>query len=177
KQNVPAYSAVKIRGERLYKLARMGVDIVIPQRTVMIHDISLLAIDKNYIDLRVSCSKGTYIRALCDDIGKALGVGAHVVTLERTRIGKFRAADAAKIEEVGTKKEAYFSIDEALSHLEEVVLDDTSCNKVKNGLLIVRERNSLKDQYVRLKTPENVMFGIGKMEGYTLKTEKLILTD
>jgi len=83
------YSAVKVGGKTLYKLARKGIEIDRPDRTVHIHDINITSVDLPYVDLTVSCSKGTYIRSLCDDIGIKLGTGAHMTRLERTAVGFF----------------------------------------------------------------------------------------
>ncbi|MBM4141723.1 MAG: tRNA pseudouridine(55) synthase TruB, partial [Nitrospira sp.] len=87
KQIPPMYSAVKIGGQQLYKLARKGMNVERPERMITIYGIDLINFEQPYLDLNISCSKGTYIRTLCDDIGNDLGVGAHMVSLERTRVG------------------------------------------------------------------------------------------
>jgi tRNA pseudouridine55 synthase len=97
----PMWSAVKVDGTRLYKLARKGKTVQRMPREVCIRSITLLQIDVPDVLLKVECSKGTYIRTLVDDIGRRLGCGAHVAALERTRIGEFRLEDALSIEEVG----------------------------------------------------------------------------
>lgn len=85
----PMYSALKHKGERLYKLAREGVEVEREPRRVTIHEIRLLNCELPELELEVHCSKGTYIRTLAEDIGAALGCGAHVVGLRRTRVGPF----------------------------------------------------------------------------------------
>jgi len=99
-QKPPMYSAIKIGGEVLYKLARKGIEIERPERSVEIHDIRILKVDFPYFELAVSCSKGTYIRTLCEDIGLKLGTGAHLVSLERTGIGFFDIHDAATFDDL-----------------------------------------------------------------------------
>ena len=100
-QTVPMYSAVWVNGQRLYNLARAGKCVERPTRTVMIHELELLGTDcSNSADavrirIRVVCSKGTYIRTLCEDIGKALGTGAAMESLVRTRVGDFRLDEKA----------------------------------------------------------------------------------
>ncbi|MDH5769559.1 MAG: tRNA pseudouridine(55) synthase TruB, partial [Nitrospirota bacterium] len=94
KQIPPMYSAIKIGGQQLYKLARKGMDIERPGRMITVYGIDLMDFEQPYIDLKISCSKGTYIRTLCDDIGRELGVGAHMVSLERTRVGSFKIEDS-----------------------------------------------------------------------------------
>ena len=226
KQIPPMYSAIKIGGQPLYKLARLGMNIKRPERTIDIYKIDLLSFNLPYLDLKISCSKGTYIRTLCDDIGNALGVGAHMVSLERTRIGMFRIEDSASIEELTNKKDACYSIDSAISHLHEIILDEGSYYKAQNGMPIILSSEALAkvsnehppqplpsregitppqpplnlrggeggvmfpsplagegkgeggfpgmNQYVRLKSPENILFGIGKVEHNYIKIERLL---
>ena len=94
-QKVPAFSAVKINGERAYKLARAGKDFETPTREVTIYNIEIL--EYNYPTLKIRCevSSGTYIRALAEDIGKALQTGAYLTTLRRTKVGKYDIKDAS----------------------------------------------------------------------------------
>lgn len=83
----PAFSAVKVNGQRAYKSARRGQPVEIKPKTLVIDEIELLDFSQSQIVIRVVCSKGTYIRALARDIGQALGSGAHLVALRRTRVG------------------------------------------------------------------------------------------
>ncbi|AKH20327.1 tRNA pseudouridine(55) synthase TruB [Sedimenticola thiotaurini] len=85
----PMYSALKHQGERLYKLARDGVEVERKPRRVTIHEIRLLTCDLPEFELEVHCSKGTYIRTLAEDIGELLGCGGHVIGLRRTQVGPF----------------------------------------------------------------------------------------
>ena len=190
KQIPPMYSAVKIAGRPLYKLARKGIDIERPERAVQILRIDLLSIHMPYLDLRVHCSKGTYIRTLCDDIGKGLRVGAHMVSLQRTKVGNFRIDDSVSFEELRNQKDSYYSMDSVLSHLCEITLDEDSYRKAKNGMPIrtygnvapnlMREGagrgNACGSQYVRLKSPRNTLFGIGRLEEGEIRVERLLNT-
>jgi tRNA pseudouridine55 synthase len=99
-QEIPAYSAVRIGGRHSYALARAGVTIPRRTRPVTIHELKVLEVRLPEVDFSVSCSKGTYIRALCADIGAALGVGGHLGTLRRTRIGSFSIEQAVPLEKV-----------------------------------------------------------------------------
>ncbi len=85
----PMYSALKHKGERLYNLARQGVEVERAARTVTIHELQLLDFSPPQVELRVHCSKGTYVRTLVEDIGEVLGCGAHVCGLRRTGLGPF----------------------------------------------------------------------------------------
>jgi tRNA pseudouridine55 synthase len=94
----PMYSAVKYRGQRLYRLARQGHVVQREARQVVIHRLELLELRGPLVTLAVTCSKGTYIRTLCEDIGLALGYGAHVVHLQRCRIGQFGLRQARSLD-------------------------------------------------------------------------------
>ena len=96
----PMYSAIKVNGKKLYELARNGVEIERKPRHVEIPDITILECALPEIRFRVSCSKGTYIRALCADIGDKLGCGAAMKSLIRTRVGNFHIEDAWKLSDV-----------------------------------------------------------------------------
>ena len=178
KQTPPAFSAIKIKGQTSYKLARKGIPVEIPERTVTIHSIDFIGFDHPYIDLRVSCSKGTYIRSLCHDIGISLGAGAHMVSLVRTKVGKFSIEDSASIEDLKTAETSsrfFYSIDSAISHLPEIILDADGYQKAKNGVpLNIPCEAADGFPYIRLKSPENILFGIGKVEEMKLKIERLL---
>jgi len=114
----PAYSAVKVDGKRAYDYARNGQEIELKSKLLVIDDIEVLDFTMPVLKIRVVCSKGTYIRALARDIGLALGSGAHLIALERTRIGEVRLEDC-------------WQIDDLVMHVEEDIL--------KNQLLSVFE--------------------------------------
>ena len=95
----PIFSALKKEGKRLYEFARAGETVEIPSRTITISQFELTRIALPEIDFRVVCSKGTYIRSLAHDFGKALNSGAHLSALRRTRIGNFKVEDGQTIEE------------------------------------------------------------------------------
>jgi tRNA pseudouridine55 synthase len=166
-QKPPMYSAIKINGQPLYTLARKGIEVERAERPVQIYDIKLLQIDLPYVDIAISCSKGTYIRTLCDDIGLMLGTGAHISALERTGIGTF-TIDASvtfdRLEQViADHSPCVSSIDQALADFSEVMLGETDCSKARNGIPLNRELvNEIPDNaYIRLKDPFGSLFGIG----------------
>ncbi len=99
-QHTPVYSAVKVGGERLYKKARRGEDVVTPVRMVTIDEFTLTGRRGSDVAFKVRCSKGTYIRSLAHEFGQAVGVGAHLVDLRRTAIGKFSIYNAWQIPEI-----------------------------------------------------------------------------
>ena len=93
----PMYSAIKINGQRAYKLAREGKDFEIPSREVEIYSIEILNYSYPELTIRIHCSSGTYIRTLAEDIGKTLGTGAYLTTLRRIKIGSYDIKDAEKL--------------------------------------------------------------------------------
>lgn len=95
----PAFSACKIDGQRAYKKARRGEDVELKPKTLIIDEIELLSFAPESIEVRVVCSKGTYIRALARDIGEALGSGGHLTALRRTRVGNVRVEDCLSVDE------------------------------------------------------------------------------
>lgn len=98
-QTPPAYSAIKVDGKRAYDYARKGEDVEIKPKLLVIDEIELLSFADRVMKIRVLCSKGTYIRALARDIGKALQSGAHLISLRRTRVGNVRVEDCINMEQ------------------------------------------------------------------------------
>ncbi|MBR2659163.1 tRNA pseudouridine(55) synthase TruB [Candidatus Saccharibacteria bacterium] len=99
-QRVPAYSAVKINGRRAYDLARKGIEVEMPVRKVRIYELELVSYEWPELKIRCKVSSGTYIRALGEDIGAALGVGGYLTELRRTEIGEFSVKDAVTLDEI-----------------------------------------------------------------------------
>ena len=181
-QKPPMYSAVKVQGRKLYELARKGVEIERRERCVNIYELRVSGFDLPYFDLEVSCSKGTYIRTLCDDIGSVLGTGAVLYSLERSAIGPFEIKNSASPEDLGRgdffeyKKKSFCSIDEALSDFREVVLDEADYRGAMRGVQI--ETNKIKDlpvgSVVKLKGPLGDLFGIGLVDSDLIRIERIL---
>ncbi len=139
KQVPPMYSAVKIGGVPLYKSARAGKAIARDARMVVIHTLEVEAIQERDVTLRIVCSKGTYVRTLCADIGGALGVGGHMLALERRRVGPLTIDQALTVDEVVTRHalgrlgDDLLSLDRALAQLEIVVVDEQTADRVRHG--------------------------------------------
>ena len=101
----PMYSALKVGGKKLYELAREGKTVERKARNVMIHSIKILRVELPRVEMEVSCSKGTYIRTLCHDIGEKLGVGGCMESLLRVQVGRFVLADSLRLSEIQKAKE------------------------------------------------------------------------
>ena len=111
-QQVPSmYSALKHKGRPLYEYAREGIEIERPSRPITIYELTLLDVREDELDIAVSCTKGTYIRSLVEDIGEALGCGAHVSALRRTMASGFTLADAQEVPEMEAMRERDESLD------------------------------------------------------------------
>lgn len=131
KQVPPMYSALKVEGKRLYDLARQGIEIERKEREVEIFDIELLNFTNDTIEFRVSCSKGTYIRTLGEQISEKLNTFGHLISLVRTKVGNFELSNAYKLSELDNYK--LLPIKEALSNYPKIKLNDENIIKVKNG--------------------------------------------
>jgi len=194
KQVPPMYSAVKVGGVPLYKSARAGKAIARDARTIVIHTLEVEAIQERDVTLRIVCSKGTYVRTLCADIGGALGVGGHMLALERRRVGPLTIDQALTVDEVVTRHalgrlgDDLLSLDRALAQLEIVVVDEQTADRVRHGApvpvaKILRwegtadgERGSHKP--VRIHDIDGCLVAIGKCPDNlrdALKVEKVLV--
>lgn len=136
----PMYSAIKVGGSPLYKKARVGEVVDRKPREVIIKDIKILAIEGRDVTLDIECSKGTYIRTLCSDIGERLGIGAHLLKLKRWRSGIFTIGDAITIEQTeglikaGNLYQVIYTLDSILSALPVLVVNEKVAYMIANGL-------------------------------------------
>ena len=134
----PMYSALKRDGKPLYELARQGIEVERTAREVIIHELSLLEFSGERCRLRVSCSKGTYVRTLAEDIGAMLGCGAHLTALRRVAVGVLGIANAASLEALDALPEAeriscLLPPDALLQSLHPVRLDEQQTRKFAHG--------------------------------------------
>jgi len=139
----PMVSAIKVNGQRLYKLAREGKTVERAPRAVTFHDIQVLSFDGNHATLSVRCSKGTYIRSLVTDIGEKIGCGAHVVALRRTFVSPFEGQamwTEAQLESHTSKDELLLPVDAGLGHLPEITLGSAEVTAFKHGQAIAIDR-------------------------------------
>ena len=138
----PMYSAVKVNGRRLYELARAGVEVERKPRRVRIGEIEIRDVSLPLVTLRVVCSKGTYIRTLCHDIGLRLGCGGAMESLARTRVGSFRIENALKLSEIERLRDKdkisdiIISPDVVLAHYRAVRVNAQGRRPVLNGNLL-----------------------------------------
>lgn len=166
----PMYSAVHHNGDRLYKLARQGIIVDREAREIRIQYIKLLAINRDsegrpVISLEVSCSKGTYIRTLCHDIGRDLGTGAYLSALNRIRAGVFTIEESYSLEQIEQHKENLAEIikavDYPLNHLEEITIDIAQLGRILNGNRI-SINESMQPGLIRIYDPQYWLVSIGE---------------
>ena len=184
----PMYSAVKQGGQPLYKLARAGREVPREPRQVVIHHFALQGIRPGEcceIDVRVSCSKGTYIRSLAEDLGAALGVGGHVAELRRCAVGPFSLESAVSMEslEALAAEEALPSmdallrpVDEVLAHLPRLRLPESSGFYIRQGQPVLVP-NAPCDGMVRLALETGEFLGLGEiLDDGRVAPRRLIVT-
>ncbi len=142
RQIPPMYSAIKIGGTPLYKMARAGRTVERQARWITVHQIEIQSIQGRDVSLRVACSKGTYIRTLCDDIGERLGVGGHLLHLVRTRVGPLHVDQAVSLDDVERESAlsgrsfSFLSLDVVLGSFPAVVVDPEAVPRALNGALV-----------------------------------------
>jgi tRNA pseudouridine55 synthase len=180
-QTPPMYSARKIAGRKLYELARRGEEVERKALRVTVREFEALAAGGPLLktnatgtcdlSVRVVCSAGTYVRALAEDFGQRLGVGAHVASLRRTRAGQFSVADATTLERLSEQTEsakiglALISPDSAISHLPAVSVSADDVSRVLHGVDVQIERAQASDwaegQPVRMRDVNGELIAVG----------------
>jgi len=149
----PMYSAIKVNGEPLYKAARAGKVIERKAREVSILGLQLHARQGNDISFSVSCSKGTYIRTLCADIGEKLGVGGHLLSLRRTRSGNFHLCDSIEMDDLyelnakGALETTLYSLNDVLKDLPSLTVKESHLARLRHGVQIGTEGISSYDLF------------------------------
>lgn len=183
-QTPPMYSAIKVNGVRLYELARKGIVIDRPSREVYLTSCRVVEwIDDTTFKIRVDCSKGTYIRTLCTDIGKRLGCGAYMVYLLRIRVGNYDIKNSLTLEELEQHKHEvnkYIEpIEKIFSHYSKVTVLNAYNKYLNNGnTLPFKSAQYLPEQldsFVRIYDEEDIFRGIYKVDHQLqqFKVEKL----
>ncbi|MGH8555876.1 MAG: tRNA pseudouridine(55) synthase TruB [Methylococcales bacterium] len=164
----PMYSALKRNGMRLYEYARNGIEVERSPRSVNIHQLDLLACSGDRLSLRVSCSKGTYIRTLAEDIGEAIGCGGHVEDLRRTAVGRFRSEDSWSVDRLQSlaaesrNDQCLLPIDEAVANWPKLEFSQESVHRASLGRA-VEASDPPPQGWVRMYTRDNRFFAVGEV--------------
>lgn len=185
----PMYSALKVGGQKLCDLARKGVTVERKARPVTIHEIEILSMNLPEVRMRVLCSKGTYIRTLCQDIGEKLGCGGCMKSLLRTRVAGFVIDEAIKLDELEARLKSgdnsfIHSVDSVFTQYEKASVLETADKLVQNGNRIPQElicdmQDSFKKECIRLYGWEGTFIGLYsyKAETEDFKPIKLFQTE
>ena len=176
----PIYSAIKINGKKLYEYAREGKEVEIPSREIEIYEIELIDfnIEKQEIKFSTKCSKGTYIRTLCEDIAKKLDTVGYMSSLERVQVDKFYIENAIDFETLELNKNSAEFLDENIISIEKLFEDllKIRLNKRKeelflNGVMLTFE---LEDGLYNIYTQENKYLGLGIVKNQLLKRDVIV---
>lgn len=170
-QTPPMYSALKVNGKKLYELAREGKEVERQAREVRIEEIEILAMNLPMVRLRVVCSKGTYIRTLCADIGQKLGCGGAMESLERTRVGNFSLEEALtltqlqELKDQGRLSQAILPVESVFQNCPVLHVREDLVRLLENGNALTLEQTAEKERYtrgrwVRVCFPDNRFAGI-----------------
>ncbi|MCM1039463.1 MAG: tRNA pseudouridine(55) synthase TruB [Ruminococcus sp.] len=171
----PMYSALKVNGKKLYELARAGKEVERKARSVKIYELEILQTDLPVVRMRVVCSKGTYIRTLCDDIGRKLGCGGAMQSLLRTRVGSFAIKEALTLAEVekyrleGSLDAYIIPVDQMFLQLKEARIKDEYLKMLANGNCLFPKMLDMtgsfdEEQQLRIYDKEGVFYGIYRYE-------------
>ncbi len=176
----PMYSALKINGKRLYELARKGIEIERKKRKITIYSIEIVNIELPYVLFKVTCSKGTYIRSLCNDIGNNLNCGGTMWNLKRLATGNFHIAESISLADLHSENISSYivPIDKALYRYPEVVVEDKYVKKILNGISIKDGSflsRTVEDILYRVYIEGNKFIGIGINKNFQFKMVKLFV--
>lgn len=176
----PMYSALKINGKKLYELARAGKEVERPARPITVYQLEIMEEEYPEYTIKVVCSKGTYIRTLCHDIGQKLGCGGVMVSLKRTRVGEFEIKDSRKLSELqkladeGRLTEAVCPVDRLFENLDKLVVKEEGFKALINGNPLkrtdIRQEGMEKSkepeerEQFRIYSSGQVFFGIYRYE-------------
>ncbi len=174
----PIYSAIKVNGKKLYEYARKGQEVELKPRQIEIYSIQLVGINEKekQISFKVKCSKGTYIRSLCEDISKKLGTVGYMKELNRLQVGEFYIKDAVTISEMKEKIEAgnlesIITIEEIFKNNPQIQLEQEQIEPYINGVKINTEKTN---GVYRIYKPNGTFIGLGIIENSKLKRDLVI---
>lgn len=170
-QMPPKYSAIKVNGRKLYEYARKGQEVEIKPREVEIYNIEITNIqkEKKQIEFKVSCSKGTYIRTLCEDIAEKMRTVGYMKELKRTKVGDFNIEQAITLGQLQEKENIkIITIEEMFKDKEEIILEDSKITLLLNGVKMNMEK---PNGIYRIYNKQNKFIGLGIVQNKILKID------
>ena len=172
KQLPPMYSAIKINGQKLYQLARKGVEVERELRDIEVYKLELLNFTATTLTLAVDCSKGTYIRVLGEDIATALGTCGTMSFLLRTQVGSYHLNESHTLQEIAADPASCVEAPvTAVDHLPKLVLTDNQAARITNGVRTT-VAGTAEGKYVLMST-DNIFLGIGSCKEERVQAEKI----
>lgn len=176
----PMYSALKVNGKRLYELAREGIEIERKPRKICIYDININYTELPLISFDVVCSKGTYIRSLCYDIGAKLGCGGMMDSLERISTGSFNIKEAVELKALNEENILSYliPIDKALASFDEYIAEDKLVKLLINGVAVKDKsliENVKEDKTIRVYDSKKQLIGLGMKKKGVFKIVNLLI--
>lgn len=176
----PMYSALKVDGKRLYELARKGIEVEREARKITIYNIELLEYSKPFITIRVTCSKGTYIRSLCKDIGDSLKCGAVMTELVREGSGVFNSENSVELDSLTKENfnDYLISLEDALKSYEKILVNEKFFKLLLNGVSIkdkaIFNDNIDYEKLYRVYSEKDELLGLGEKTSNGFKIIKLL---
>ena len=170
----PMYSAIKVKGKKLYEYARKGETIELTPRTIEIYDIQLKSMQKNEITFLVYCSKGTYIRSLCETIANKLETVGYMKDLKRIQVGDFNIEEAITLDDkiqLEDIEKNIISIEKFFENKEKIILNERELYYFLNGVKLSRNED---DEIYRIYNSQNVFIGIATLENRKLKRDVIL---
>lgn len=175
----PMYSALKLNGQKLYQLARKGIEVEREAREIFIDKLQLIGQYPDALVLDVECSKGTYIRTLIEDLAERLGMVATMTFLLRTRVGAFELADAAVLEELTEQKSALLRpVEQAIQHLPRITATDNQVKRFMQGVTTTYrnlDETLPQDSCVAVYSETQELIGIGLIRAAQIKPKKVLV--
>ncbi|MBX9135957.1 MULTISPECIES: tRNA pseudouridine(55) synthase TruB [unclassified Clostridium] len=178
----PMYSALKQNGVRLYELARKGIEVEREGRLINIYNIEDIKINNPYVSMKVTCSKGTYIRSLCYDIGEKLGVFATMTELNRSKTSVFEQSKSININDLTEENIEHYivTMEDALSKYEAIIVHGKYVKLLINGVRVADNRFTkdkiINNRLYRVYDENNNFIGLGERNNAGFKIEKLLIT-
>ena len=176
KQIPPMYSGLKVNGIKLYKLARQGIDIDRKPRDINISNIELISANQNEIKIKVSCSKGTYIRTLVESIGSRIGVGAYTKDLRRLRVGSFHEQDMVLLDDIVRIDNHIIPLEIMIGEMESIIITQVELQTLRYGQAVYTE-NYINIDEIAIKNQNSNIVGIGKIINHYIYTKRLMNFD
>ena len=165
-QRPPAFSAIKIDGERAYDLARDGAPPDLAPRPVTIHSLQLVAAERDQATFEARCGKGTYVRAVARDLGRALGCYGHVAALRRTRVGPFSEADSIPLAQLSEEMppDALLRVEAGLMEIPQIIVDRTAAARLRRGQSILLRGHDTPMEGAAFASCGGVVVAVGAIE-------------